>query len=225
MIDLAPGHLENLAASVKYFRAMGFFSQEASFTDKELVLRIFGDEKEAGLSVIPFSAPENVVREDTGDPELDGILWRSVRPRPDYPDWNLVSRDKSRVWWEDGERDITPGGTEYVSTLMDWSHISRGSFLPTNVREVWDKPKAWPDCKVKLDFLLNGRQKVLKPTDAYGWLDFTLIEGINKLIAKTGFAYYSFDTQDQTTGLVVLTAEEKERLVEERDWKFWGDAL
>ena len=106
---------------------------------------------------------------------------------------------------------------------MAWSRISRGTFLPTNVREVWHKPIAWPECKVKLEILLNGRKKVLEPWDSFGWIDYWLIESINKLISKTGFAYYSFDTQDQTTGLVVLTSEEKHRLVEERDWKISGD--
>ena len=33
------------------------------------------------------------------------------------------------------------------------------------------------------------------------------------------------DTQEQTTGLIVLNAREKRRLVEERDSKFLGDAL
>ena len=98
-----------------------------------------------------------LVREDTGDPEFDAMIWRSIRPRPDYLDWKSVSRDKSRVWWEDGEGDITPGDEVYVRTLMAWSRISRGTFLPTNVREVWHKPIAWPECKVKLEFLLNGR--------------------------------------------------------------------
>jgi len=225
MNDQKTGPLDNLIISVKYFRSLGFFSQEADLSNEQLVLRIFGEGKEAGLSISNPSPAEDVVREDTGDPEFDAMIWRSIRPRPDYPDWNLVSRDKSRVWWEDGEGDITPGDEVYVCTLMAWSRISRGTFLPTNAREVWHKPKAWPECKVKLEFLLNGRKKLLEPWDSFGWIDYSLIESINKLIAKTGFAYYSFDTQDQTTGLVVLTSEEKHRLVEERNWKFLGDPV
>ena len=223
MNDQKTGHLNNLADSVKYFRALGFFSEGADLSDADLAKRIVGEKQEASLSIILPTAAKNVVREDTGDPEFDALIWRSIRPRPDYPDWKLVSRDKSRVWWEDGEGDITPDDEVYVRTLTAWSRISRGSFLPTNVREVWNKPKAWPECKVRLEFLLNGRKKVLEPWDSFGWIDYSLIESINKLIARTGFAYYSFDTQDQMTGLVVLTPDEKHRLVEERDWKFTDD--
>ena len=184
--DQKTGPLDNLTDSMRYFRALGFFSEEAKWSDADLTQSIIGEKQEASLSISLPSVTEKLVREDTGDPEFDAMIWRSIRPRPDYLDWKSVSRDKSRVWWEDGEGDITPGDEVYVRTLMAWSRISRGTFLPTNVREVWHKPIAWPECKVKLEFLLNGRKKVLEPLDSLGWMDHSFIESINKLIAKPG---------------------------------------
>ena len=46
-----------------------------------------------------------------------------------------------------------------------------------------------------------------------------LIE-LNQVIAASGYAFEMYDEFDQTAFVVVLTAEEKERLQSERGWLF-----
>jgi len=172
-------HWDWLLDPIRYFRAMDFCTGQG-LSSEALAQRIVSDELERCRehSMTPFWSrpdqdPNAVVQDnsDTGDEELDAIILRSVRPRPDYKDLNLLSENTVRIWWEDGEGDIRPKDNRYVEVLKEWSRISRGAFLPGNIREVWDKPEQWPDCKVTVLFELSGQERVLEPWDGYGWID------------------------------------------------------
>lgn len=223
-----------LLNSVHCFRDLGFFAQFPHLTDEGLADQIIAVElKRCGEDTgsVPFwELPEEDIAlqpdERSGDPDEELFLWLN-RPRPDRKDLILLAQDDSRIWWEDGERDIAPGYNEYVRAITAWSRISRGVFLPTDVREIWDKPEQWPDCKVEVAFSLDGLPRVLHPWDGYGWVDFGLLASINALMTPHGLQFEMWDTGDQTTCLVVLTAQEKERLITDREWQFeeieaWG---
>lgn len=234
-------HWDWLVNSIRYFREMDFFSQDKGLSDDDLAHQIVADEIERcrEYSWTPFWArpdeSQDFLAKDrppTGEDWLDALYARMDRPRPDYKDLLLLAYDKSRIWWEDGEGDICPGDETYARTVQEWSCISRGVFQPTAIREVWYNPDGWsvgePDCQVTIHFHLDGQERILEPGRGYGWIDFGLLNGINPLIADTGFAYEEWDAGvDQCICLVVLTIEEKRRLIAERGWEFsdiagWG---
>lgn len=213
-----------LIDSIRYFRELGFFAPFRELSDERLADQLCAA---SGWELPEEDAALPTDEEESDDPDEELVRWLN-RPRPDVKDLALLSLDASRLWWEDGERDIAPGYEEYTRVIAAWGRISRGAFRPTDIREVWDKPDQWPDCKVEVAFSLNGLPRVLRPWDGYGWLDFGLLNDINALIAPCGCQFEMWDTGDQTTCLVVLTAEEKQRLITEREWQFeetaaWAD--
>ena len=219
-MEIKDDHRQWLLDSVRYFRAMEFFSQDAGLSDDALVERIVAEEQFAFWE-LPEVESLWEHTSSSGDAELDEYFERLARPRRDQRDFCLTLRDTQRIWFEDGEDDIRPGDNRYIRTLQEWSDISRGAFLPTGIREVWHQPERWPDCQVVIHFFLNGQECILEPWSGYGWLDFGLLNGINPLIADSGYSYAEWDTGvDQRTCLVVLTGTEKHRLTAERGWEF-----
>lgn len=184
-----------LVEAVRFYRQMEFFREQENLSDEQLATHL--DAEYARRFGRPF--PHTGERSDIG----------------------LVSFDTSRIWWKDGEGDINPGDDVYVSTLQEWGNISRGSFLPTDIQEVWDHPKARPPTgPMRIHFTLNGQRHFLEPEPGYGWIDFMLLEDINRLIKQTGRAFEEYEPVDDATCLIVLTAAEKSKLRRERKWRF-----
>jgi hypothetical protein len=134
--------------------------------------------------------------------------------------------DKSRIWWEPLETDYYPGKDNFVPLLTEWSQISLGAFVPTNIQE------HWPDDGVMyLEFDLNGdRHKIvpwktmpIPPGEGFGWTDIGMTLEINNIIRDTGYAFCVADQFDETAFMFVVKIEDRRRMKAERGWKFLGN--
>lgn len=128
----------------------------------------------------------------------------------------LISWEKNRVWWGDLECDVHPDGIVYELMLEGWSKISRGSFLPKNILEKWNKETGL----IELSFNLNEEECQIELQYTDDWMDVSLIDKINHLIHRSGYQFESLTIVDQGLCLVVLRIDEKQRLQQERQLNF-----
>ena len=99
--------------------------------------------------------------------------------------------------------------------------ISRGAFSPDNIEETWESEKG----PIWVSFTLNGTQHRIHPeylNPGPDFIDVSILRDINRLIVGTGYQFEVQDAldEDQAAFIVVLTADEKEKLERERGWRF-----
>lgn len=177
---------------IKYLRHIGFFDTFKSLSDEELK-----------------NACEQLFRDEWGE---DGFYMPSK-----YTDLSLLLLlDKDRVWWRDTEADVCSGNSVYVETLQEWSVISRGTFMPENIREEW----ADEDGPVKLTFTLQGKPREIAPRFLNDYIDVGILSQINKFLVDSGIRFELYKPFDQTAFVVALTPHEKTTLERERGWQF-----
>ena len=73
---------------------------------------------------------------------------------------------------------------------------------------------------IAVEFKLDGRPVRLKPRYDGDWLDLSILEPINRLIAPSGYQFVVPKIWDQVAYVLALTAEEQARLASERGWEF-----
>lgn len=178
-------------AALRYYRSLGFFSDPAAGDDETLLDQLAATGDVAELEMLYLQA----------DPLADLVL---------------LSRDEARVWWEDLEADVGDENGVYEATLARWAQISRGAFRPVGIREHW----ATATGPITVTFAVASAPQRLVPEYRDDWLDQSLLNPINALIAATGYRFEVFEPFDQTAFVVVLTADEKARLRHERGWRF-----
>ncbi|QHW33233.1 hypothetical protein GZH47_22215 [Paenibacillus rhizovicinus] len=122
--------------------------------------------------------------------------------------WGL---DNSKTWFKDLEMDVVEGNNAYVKTLKEWSDISQGEFILTDVHEEWKSTEG----PVNVYFTLNNKQYKYKLSKQSDFINMEILKDINKLIDDTGFQYYSI-AMDQSVFVVLLTENEKERIESDR---------
>lgn len=139
-----------------------------------------------------------------------------LNPAEYLADLIVLGFDDERIWWRDTEADVGSGNTVYVQTLKEWSAISRGTFLPENVREDWTTEEG----PIELTFVHRGQVVKLTPQYLDDYIDLGLLTSINSLIRNSGIRLELYKPFDQTGFIVALTASEKKRLEQERGWQF-----
>ena len=179
-----------LVESVQYFRELGFFDKYHSLPNSELVATL-----------------ENLYREEWGE---------IFNPEDMLADLLLVKWDENRVWWEDTEADVCSGNGVYKRTLKEWAAISRGVFSPANIQEDWESE----DGPVTITFTHDQQTVQLHPQFLDDYIDISILPQINKLIYSSGMEFAVYKVFDQTAFVVVLTAQEKGKLQNERGWRF-----
>lgn len=179
-----------LLQTIKYFRAFGFFRKQSDKSDEELA-----------TAIISWRA------------EVSG---EDLNPSSIFSDLIVLSFDEERIWWKDTEADVCSGTTVYVQTIKEWSAISRGTFLPENVREDWTTEEG----PIELTFFHNSQAIKLTPQYLDDYIDLGLLMLINSLIRSSGIQFELYKPFDQTGFIVALTASEKRRLETERGWQF-----
>lgn len=208
-----------LLDAVRFFRNMGFFGEHQHLSDEELANHLDAIcQENAEHSLNEYAAKIAVQVEADAKRAAAGEKedWDFDMP-PAMADVVLAFFDKSRIWWDDGETDIWPEGKIYIKAIHEWSHISRGAFLPQDVKEVWESK----DGPTWIELMLNGGRHRLTPQQHFGWLDFGVLGQVNELIRESGFQFYVVDKEfDQKTCLIVLTEDEKVKLEQERKWGF-----
>lgn len=179
-----------LLKSIKQFRSMSFFERQRELTDHELAIEI--------------------------------LAWREERwgerfdPTNIFSELSLLSWDEDRVWWNDTEADVVSGRSTYKKTIQEWSYISRGAFLPSDIQEYWETE----DGPIKISFSHNDQFITLHPDYLEDYIDLGLLRQINALINNTGLQFELYKPFDQTGFVVVLNVVEKNRLITERGWQF-----
>lgn len=188
-----------LSSRFAYFRALGFFDDLARSPERDAVQEIV-----RRLGKAPTTVPNN--------------------PRADY---ETVKADAARVWWRDLDAEPSPKSKTYEKTLREWASISRGAFSPTEVQETWDYEveengavKSFNVRKIEISFTAGSRARSLRLRYLADALDMQGLLKVNEVIAPSGYQFEACLPSSDAVLVVVLTADEKRRLVQERGWKF-----
>ncbi len=179
-----------LVETIEYFRSLNFFERYKQLSTTELAALLNGRfEQEWGKEPDPSRKTSELL---------------------------LLAYDEDRVWWNDTEADVCGENTVYTQTLQEWGRISRGAFLPDEVKEHWETEQG----PIEISCALNGRPVQLYPDYREDYIDLNLLLQINKLIEKTNMRFELYEPFDQTGFVVVLTDQEKKMLQKKRGWRF-----
>lgn len=203
---------EWVAQALQFYRPMEFFSDQAGLSDEELAEELI--ERRQKIHSDSYVEIDKESREEAAKEHEE---WEIVAPAV-FAEMALLGEDKHRIWWEDGEIDFGPGDNVYKKFLEDCSRISRQAFTISDVEEEWDGEQLEG---VTFDWG-EDRWRVC-PNEMYGWIDFDILEQINDIIAETGYRFYMHWTGDQTSYIVVLSEEEKQKMEIERGWDFFDN--
>ena len=191
-----------LVQLVAYYRGLGFFAQDRDLSDEALAQRLAAAQRESGEP--PFRS---------NDPLID---------------FRLLRHDRDRVWWGNPQANVVaegvhlpdvpppPDGRPYARLLCEWATISRGALVPRDVVEHW-VTGAGP---IEVTFALDGARRTLWPNYLEDRVDLSVLGRINDYIRGSGLRFECCEPLGRTAFVLVLASEEKERLVQERGWRF-----
>jgi hypothetical protein len=179
---------EDLVAVLPLYRRLGFFASLSHMSDAELAthLRDQYNRNPAGIEL-----------------------------RTNFPGWDLalLGMDEDRSWTYDTEC-VWKDDKVYAELVDRVARISRGTFQPSDVDEIWDGPMG----PIHLRFRLGGQlhQVVMgeMETDFMEVGPLTYLEELVK--ASTPYELVHLVTGDQTDFIVLMTPGEREQLESER---------
>lgn len=211
-LDSLAGH--RLDEPVAALRQLGFFAGNDQLGDRALAREIH------------LSIKHQLDQVELLDPLLDRPAnWWAVARTSDETqlstqferDLLVAAEDLERVWWEPLEQ-IGPHNEGYVRALRRWSEISRGAFMPRNIRESWGDE--WEP--VLVSFELDGKAELFTHITGYNHQIDTeaLRDFLNPLIAASGVQFEIVDLHHIPNIIVALRPEERRRLESERGWRF-----
>lgn len=170
--------------AIRYFIQLGFFEEESNSRENEAIKSVaskFQDSYSNIESEIEKPSSLNLIR--------------------------LIALDHNRVWW--GDAECIYHDQSYTELLTEWSRISRGSFDPVNIAEVWSEDGG----SIRLSFDFDGKSYTIKPEGSRDYLDARIVPQLNEIIAQTGFSFCVLDEpHDQTMVMLCLSQEENRRL-------------
>lgn len=102
--------------------------------------------------------------------------------------WFLALDDR-HVWMDDTEADVGAGNQVYCEFLRAMAAISRGSFDPRDIAEVWDSATG----PITVSFTLAGSHQQVQPACRDDWLDVDILAAINRMLATHQFACWGID--------------------------------
>ncbi len=176
--------------SVRFYRTLGFFNQYNALSDEDLSDQLLS---------------------------LHGLEWgENIDPKDELADLQFLKWDEERVWWQDTEADVCGENKVYVQTLLEWGHISRGAFKPTNIEETWQSEEG----PIAVAFSLDNTQHSIRPSYQDDYIDLSVVPQINNLIADSNLRFEIHTIFDQTAFIVMLTPEEKRLIERERKLNF-----
>lgn len=126
-------------------------------------------------------------------------------PRPE-DDVILLAMDPSRALYDQlsfGDA-LAPGRNVYVNVLDYLGRISRGAFLPGNLKEHWETRHG----PIKVTFTLNEKERSVTAGHWEGFFDFRILLQLNALMWDTPFRFEMVPLDDMLF-VTVLKAEEK----------------
>lgn len=141
-----------------------------------------------------------------------------VVPTREFDGLGIVEFDMKRVW---RRKPVVIGDDRgfYLRALDEWSIISRGILRPL---------------KTSLEFNhASGRQSLIQfiqddmlysmyvDTNLEHWLDHAIFDQLNEIFSSSGFRFEAGDLPDGSKVVVVVTQAEKQKLVNEKNWRFY----
>ena len=184
-----------LITSARYFQGLGFYTEYLDLSDDALLYAVRQAVRWHWDEPLP---PEEVSR----DLQLADMV--------------LLLGDRRRVWWRDLE-GVFAGEDFYVTSLTEWSAISRGAFSPTQIIERWHSE----DGPADIEFILGSQRFVVThPNLRDDLLTISIISDINRLISDSGYHFAVCDNLGMPNWVVALTCEEEGSLRRERAWSF-----
>lgn len=187
--------IENwLRDAVTFYRPRGFFCQ------------IQGDTEVVVAKLMPYLTTQytgdTITMDDLESPEFDLFFlscdpFRSLYDSMEFGDF------------------LAKGNDAYVATVQALAKVSRGTFIPKDVKEEWDSPEG----PIRLTFEFEGREQTLKVDLWDGMFDFRLLLQLNQLLWKTEFRF-EMAPMDDILFVTVLRAEEKTDMERERGLSF-----
>lgn len=181
-----------IRGSLSFYRSLGFFADKHLLSDEELAEKL-----------------EEEISAEWGSDII-------CTPKDILGDLNLLQLDTKRVWWADLEADVCRENSIYEETLCQWATISRQCFSPTAITETWQGEEG----PVIVRFTMNGLQYEVHPRYCSDFIDLAIVEDLNSIIAESGYRFEVYDHDDQMAFVVVLNADEKAQLQQQRHWKF-----
>jgi hypothetical protein len=199
------GVRERFINSIEYLRKLGFFEEYSNLSSEEIF--------------------EKISEGDILLKDLDKKEGRWAKKSDFEIDRYMATSDEKRVLGIDVERPLLYPGM-CVELLNELASISRGVFIPTDVREDWPgelfekRKKDLGEWCSNVYFTFGGKRHKIEFHFNYDFLEIgRLMEQVNSLIKDTGYQYYGIDSDSQVALLVVLTGEEADKLIEERGWR------
>ncbi|NOU67745.1 hypothetical protein GC096_27340 [Paenibacillus sp. LMG 31461] len=182
---------ERLLDAAHYYRNLGFFENVKGLTSQEFDNKMLELQKKF-TDWNPFDSSEYY---------------------NDLAELSLLIADEDRVWVEDWDLDVGKGKEAYVTTLGQWSKISRGAFQPTDIKETWDAEEG----PITVSFKLNGQERVIHPEHAGSYMNtYGLLKEINNMIKASGYQFAAVENDDEEVMVIALKAEEKMKLQQDR---------
>ncbi len=196
-----------LIDGIKYYRTLGLFNKYIHLSDGELTEQIKiirADFRSQFLTERDF----NSVYLEFADPMFDSTMG--------HLDPYLLRWDTSRTWSETEVDSVGRNNQEYVRVFERWSEISRGSFLPQELKETWETDSE----SVLIEFTVNGIRHRIEPEYYEEHIDLEILIEINRLIAETSYRFEVCQVLTDNTLVILLTLAEKQRIERERCLKF-----
>ena len=183
-----------LKKALTFYRPRGFFRQ------------IQGDLNEVSGKLLPYLTAQN---------ESDAISMEDLES-PEF-DLFLLSCDPFRALYDGMEYGdaLAEGNDVYVATVYALAKISRGAFLPKDVKESWDSP----DGPIHISFQFDGAERTLHVDTWDGMFDFRILLQLNQLLWKTEYRF-EMSPLDDILFVTVLKAQEKTDMEKDRDLSF-----
>ncbi len=196
-----------LIDGIKYYLTLGLFTKYSHLFDGKLTEEIEiikADFREE----FPTEKDFNSVYLEFADPMFE--------PTMEHLDPYLLRWDTSRTWSETEVDSVGRNNQDYVRAFERWSKISRGAFLPQDLKETWETDSE----SVLIEFTVNGTRHRIEPEYFEEYIDLEILVEINRLIAETGYQFEVCELSPDTKLVIVLTLAEKERIERERRFEF-----
>lgn len=186
----SPEAKEWMSEFIRYFSALGFFKSYSQLDENALADKIM--EKRLKGTRVAFN------------PLLSAIEVR------------LLCVDRERLYKPDLESNIIEANQVYVKFTEKLARISRGAFEPEQIKEIW-KGENGP---ILLEFVLDGKKRSIVPKYLGNRIDIRIISTINDMILPKNVRFEISYDNHHSSCLIVLSPEEKENLIIDRNWKF-----
>ena len=196
-----------LIEGIQYYLTLGFFQKYSQLSDQELTEQI--ETIRANFrQQFPTERDFNSVYLEFADPMFD--------PTMGHLDPYFLRWDTIRTWSETEGASVSRNNQEYLRAFERWSEISRGYFLPQDLKETWETESE----SVAIEFTINGMKQRIKPEYFEEYMDLEILVEINLLIAQTGYRFEVCELSPDWNLVIVLSLAEKERIERERRLEF-----